>query len=51
MTIYIHSPYFKITSHNEIDNSLAVYIEVVLNVGKLWYKNVLYNDGFYNAYN
>lgn len=49
MTIYNHSPYFKITSHNEIDNSLAVYIEVVLNVGKLWYKNVLYNDRFYNA--
>lgn len=51
MTIYIHSPYLKITSNNKIDNSLAVYIEVFLNVGKLWYKNVLYNDGFYNAYN
>lgn len=30
-----HSPYFKITSHNKIDSSLAVYIEVFLNVGKL----------------
>lgn len=35
MTIYIHSPYFKTTLHNKIDNSLAVYIEVFLNVGKL----------------
>lgn len=51
MTIYIHSPYFKTTSHDKIDSSLTVYIEVFLNVGKLWYKNVLYNDGFYNAYN